>query len=343
MIRGYFLDRLPISKQLLHWAGGYKKANIPIADVQGLSAWMNEDPLVINHLLWAFFNINLVGEAREICCNVEDSHGLEVWRRIHRLIFSKTERRHDELYTAIHNPKAARHPGEVHGVLEEWSTNQRLFREIGGVALREDELRNMIIKIVPPTIRDQLIFKIKDFPDFTNILEYVRESARMLTVYGQSTPLKIAESAFAITEEFLDKTEHMDLEQAMMELGSDAPPAAVVMLVERRQARRDFRSRRAPGPATPKPKSFASAATETTPGRVPTSADGQPLCSNCGLEGHDKSKCPKPRIELGKRPCFRCGRPGHVSSQCKSGLPVKILEDEGPGCCSSASTASRGP
>ncbi len=52
------------------------------------------------------------------------------------------------------------------------------------------------------------------------------------------------------------------------------------------------------------------------------------MCANCGEEGHDKLKCPKPRREPGQRPCFRCLKTGHVARDCKAGDPAKSLEAE---------------
>ena len=96
-------------------------------------------------------NLNLTGAAAEIFCNTGQSQGLEVWRQIHALIYAKTERLRDELYTKIHHPKAAAHAGEVSGAFEEWDTNQRIHRGLHGMALREDELRNLLLKIPPVT------------------------------------------------------------------------------------------------------------------------------------------------------------------------------------------------
>ena len=327
LIRGYLLGRAPIMKFLLKWAEDFGTMEITSDAVQGLKMFMDEDPEVMDHLLWAFLNINLTGAAREIFCNCQDSQGLEAWRRINRLIFSRTEQRHDELYKLIHNPRSASNPAEVQAVLEEWTTNQRLFKEIGGVPLREDELRNLVLKVVPAIIRDQLIFKLRDFKTWNEIKEYVHENARLLMVYGRSSPAKLVETAFTITDEFLERTGEMPLEQAVLELGSDVPSEVVVDLVEKRRKWQAQKAR--PGFKRPSPGRVPSTRpAPTSPVRVPTTTDGKPMCSNCGGVGHAKDKCPQPKAAPDKRPCFRCGKTGHRSSACKSGLPAKSLEDE---------------
>ena len=48
-------------------------------------------------------------------------------------------------------------------VMEEWDTNQRLYGELGGVPLRDDELKSIVLKIVPGSIQNDLIFKLSDF------------------------------------------------------------------------------------------------------------------------------------------------------------------------------------
>ena len=95
---------------LLKWAEDHGGNNVTMEGIQQLINFLDEDPIVVNHLLWAFLNVNLTGRAREIFCNVQDSQGFEAWRRVHRHIYSTTERRQDELYHAIHNPKRAGTP-----------------------------------------------------------------------------------------------------------------------------------------------------------------------------------------------------------------------------------------
>ena len=134
----------------------------------------------------------MAAKAREIFCNVPDSQGLEVWKRIHRHVYSTTERRQDELYHAIHNPKVAHSPQEVSAVLEDWDTNQRLFKELGGIPLREDELEHLVLKIVPANIRDDLIFKLREFRSWQQVKDHIRENARLLMVYGKGASVNLA-------------------------------------------------------------------------------------------------------------------------------------------------------
>ena len=87
---------------------------------------------MLNHLLWAFFNLNLTGLARDIFCNVEEFHGLEVWRRITQKIDDRSERRRDELKDAIEKPKGASKCEDVMQVIEEWDSNHGHHRNAVG-------------------------------------------------------------------------------------------------------------------------------------------------------------------------------------------------------------------
>ena len=78
---------------------------------------MDEDPHVMNHLLWEFVNLNLTGAAHDLFSNTGQSNGLEVLRKIHALIYAATERRQDELCEKIQHPRPAANAGEVAGAL----------------------------------------------------------------------------------------------------------------------------------------------------------------------------------------------------------------------------------
>ena len=319
LIRGYLLGRVPMMKWVLKWAEDFGNNFIDPTHIQSLRNYLDEDPDVLNHLLWAFLNINLTAKAREIFCNVPDSQGLEAWRRIHCHIYSKSERRVDELYQAIHHPKAAPNPQDVSAVLEEWDTNQRVYAELGGVPLRDDELRNIVLKIVPHIIRENLVFKMHDFYSWSQCKDYIKENARRLVVYGKPTSLNLADVAEKPAAD-VSNLDELPLEEAIEQLGKAADSPTILALVARRQNARAAKGREARQPARDgKPQQQKPA---------PMSAGGKPLCTNCGKEGHDKFSCRAERAEPGKQPCFKCGKVGHRSAQCPSGLPAKSLVPE---------------
>ena len=96
VVGNYLVTRCPIMFHVLKWAETRGNAPITREAVEDLKGWTDEDPLIIDHLMWGFLHLNLTGAAREIFCNTCHSQGVEVWRKIHVLIYSKTERRRDE-------------------------------------------------------------------------------------------------------------------------------------------------------------------------------------------------------------------------------------------------------
>ena len=93
LIRGYVLWKVPVMGAVLKWVEDHGGQPVTEQGIMRLTTCLDEDPFIVNHLLWAFLNINLTAKAREIFCNVSDSQGFEAWRRVHRHIFSTTERR----------------------------------------------------------------------------------------------------------------------------------------------------------------------------------------------------------------------------------------------------------
>ena len=51
---------------------------------------------------------------------------------------------------------------DIPSAVEEWDTNQRLHAQVGGVPLRDDELRNLVMKVVLSVSREQLVFKLEN-------------------------------------------------------------------------------------------------------------------------------------------------------------------------------------
>ena len=76
--RNYFCGFIPAVKPLLEWAEGFGKIQIVQNDVERLRPNFEEDPVIVSHLTWNYFNANLVGAAKEIFDNVDMYQGLEV-------------------------------------------------------------------------------------------------------------------------------------------------------------------------------------------------------------------------------------------------------------------------
>ena len=80
-----------MKKCVLNWAQGHGSGPVIDQNVEALAWHLDEDPKVINHLLWAFPNANLTGQDRQIYNNSPECNGWEVSRRICNLIFAKFE------------------------------------------------------------------------------------------------------------------------------------------------------------------------------------------------------------------------------------------------------------
>ena len=66
LIRGYFVGKLPIMKHLLAWAERHGTVPISESEVEALRCHLDECPVVISHLLWAFLKVNFTAAARYI-------------------------------------------------------------------------------------------------------------------------------------------------------------------------------------------------------------------------------------------------------------------------------------
>ena len=122
------------------------------------------------------------------------------------LVFSRCEKRQDELYSKIHAPRIVTSLADVLGAVEEWVTNQRLCEEIGSVPLRDEELRNLVLEIVPGVIRELLILKLRELHSWDDVKELVRDHARLLVVHGRSSPANSLQLKDLISDEFMERT-----------------------------------------------------------------------------------------------------------------------------------------
>ena len=311
LTRGYFISRMPSIKKLLNWAEDAGKTPIQGEDVARLSGHFQDDPVVMDHLLWGYFNVNLVGAAREIFCNVPESRGLEVWRRISQKINDRSEVRRDELYELVRHPVGTKKYEEVAQIVETWDTNQRLYSEAGGGNLPDDDRKRIFKKMLPDLIRDSLILQANSHSTWESLKNHVLEKARELAVNSGTKPLHLAEP---------DKQgEDMDMLAEIQAL--EKPSTDEIMAIVNRRTNGRFSKFRKPADAKPGP------AGQPTDRKPPTDSNGKVKCANCGATGHDQNQCPKPRVPISERPCFVCGKPGHPGSKCPSRpAGAKLLE-----------------
>ena len=53
-IRGYLLSKVPVMGHVLMWFEGHGAADVTTEGLYSLTNFLDEDPFVINHLVWAF-------------------------------------------------------------------------------------------------------------------------------------------------------------------------------------------------------------------------------------------------------------------------------------------------
>ena len=326
LTRGYLVGRLQMVGELLDWAEKAGKTTISKYDVERLQPYYSEDPLVVDHLLWAWLNSNLTGAAREIFCNVAESRGLEVWRRICLKINDRSEVRKDELYEKVRHPVGTKKYDEVAQVIENWDTNQRLYQEAGGDALPDDDKRRILKKMLPDMIRDALILQSNSHSTWSGLKDYVLEKARELAVSGQSKPINLVEQA-AMQPEARQSDVEVDLLDELKAMGTPTNDEILAVVARRANGRFGKPSPARPGTQARPPKD----APRDFP--APKDKEGKVLCANCGATGHDKSKCPKPVVDKNQRPCFICKKIGHPARQCpqRTEQHAKLIEADEEG------------
>ena len=319
---------LPVVKDLLDWAE--RSGKIPLTEeaVRNLAPHMEEDPMVVNHLLWAFFQSNLVGAAKEIFDNVSEFQGLEVWRRLCDKINVFGENRRDELYEKVRHPRGTNKFEEVGRVIEEWDTSQRLFVMAGGSLLPDDDRSRILRRIVPVQIRDQLILQMGSHQTWESLKNYVLEKARLLASSAEGKQLHLAVPVSDCGEE-----EAISLQDEIADLGPQPSTEAILAIVARRATGR-FVPRRSTVPGArrddQKPGPQRTGDRKPEDRKPPVDKNGDVRCANCGAKGHTKDVCRKAVVKLADRPCFICNKTGHIAARCpmRSDANAKLVEND---------------
>ena len=87
------------------------------------------------------------------------------------------------MHAKILNAKPAANAVEVAGALENWDTNQRMHRKCGGEALRDAELRSLLLKILPLDMKIHVLQVMATYPTCAALKDYVKEHARVILVH----------------------------------------------------------------------------------------------------------------------------------------------------------------
>ncbi len=107
----YLIGSAPGIQSLLQWAEyrGRHGTPLPIirADVDAQITVNGVDPTVFDGRLWAFANLNLTGQAKEVSNNVPGMRGLEVWRSLVGNLFTLTDLLQLDLQTLVYAPAKA--------------------------------------------------------------------------------------------------------------------------------------------------------------------------------------------------------------------------------------------
>ena len=322
----YLVSRYPKMHDILQWVEQRGSQTITTMDASALQLWIEDDVLVISHLLWGYLNICLTGEALEIFRNVQVSNGLEVWRRLAVNIADKNPARKDDLLNLISNPAKTNNIDEVDKVLESWDTNLRIYRELGGEELSEDMKKHILKKIVPHSLTEGLTMHNLESASFATIRGWMQQKAKAITtnnaLNGQKVPLNIVNGD--MTEEELDELLSLSFEEAFDRTGQEKTFDNVFALQAKLQARRAWNSKRAN-----LKKDGTKRDTVIKKGNLLKNGEKVLKCANCGKEGHDKDSCRLPKKDIKDRPCHNCGKPGHVARDCpEKSKPALMTEQD---------------
>ena len=275
--KNYMCGLIPAVKPLLEWAESFGKTPISQVDVERLRhPNIEEDPVIISHLMCNYFKANLIGAAKEIYDNVEMYQGFEVWRRISLKINVWGERRRDELAEIVNNPKSTGKVEDMAKVLEAWDTSHRYYVAVGGRPLQEDDRLRILKKIVPQIILNELIAR--DFHDWPTAKEWVLEMSRRIAMHGRSgKPLHLAEA------EGIDP---------LASLADDATTDEILAVINSKWSRVKNTQRTIGAAGTGRPPPRAAGAAGATAGA------GRPSLTT--KDGHTKDTCKQPKLSSAK-------------------------------------------
>ena len=310
LVSGYLISKYPTIFKILDWAEKQRNTTISNELALSLQPWLDDDILVISHFLWGFFNVNLTGSAFEIFSNVPISNGLDVWRRLMNKVNDKSPARKDELLHLINNPGKTSKCEDMDKLLESWDTNLRIYRELGGEELSEDQKKHILKKMIPQILVDGMIMQNQNSTSFEALRQWIQEKAKAIATQNSLNHKQPALTLHReeLADEDLDALLELDFEEAFAATGQDGTADNIFALQARFQKRRAFVSKGRGKGEKGKDKGSGKG--------LGKNGEKQLRCTNCGRRGHDGASCRQPKKDFKERPCYTCGKPGHLAVNC---------------------------
>ena len=257
------------------------------------------------HELWSHFNLCVIGVARQSFENAPFQEGFEAWRKVLRLVRSRSEVRRLEFSSKIQKPTPAAKIFEIPAALERWDTHMREYVESGGRQPSYDERRSALMHLLPVEIRRDVLVTL-----------HVTEPPPNASAQEQDAAYMQLRSMLQKRTELIAQYEalHPSRGPNINNVGNgDASDPASKPDEEFPQPQSDdvvgntfyavyqtgFRKGKGGG------KGKAGSPSAKGPGK------GTSRCLNCGKPNHRTEDCRLPRVPAWERPCFNCGKPGH--------------------------------
>jgi len=292
---------------LLRWAEKKGKTQISRAEVDELSLelCLDLDPSVVSAHIWTFLSLCCKGDAEVIFNSGEQDNvrnGLETWRKLYDHISSGISLRYLVLRDQVNIPLTAKKAEDVPMVLADWEGKLREYVDVGGTAMGDYEKKMTMIKILPQSMRDNLLWRAMEQGTSYQLFRETVCSRVAETQYLSHQQQSQPRGAYNVTEQV--SGEGMDEEAMAMELKKRGFQVSRTSNLGGDRGGGGFANRR------------------------PTVA-GDVSCINCGSKSHATRDCTAPKVDPSKRPCFKCGKPGHLARDCRStGAPAHAAVEE---------------
>ena len=104
----YFIGRCAEYNQLLQWTEKMNHTPITFEELRahGAVLRMRNDPVMLGRHFWAYLNLNLVAEAKDVFQNTDALNGFEVFRKLVISVHSKTtQARLDKRHQVLNPPR----------------------------------------------------------------------------------------------------------------------------------------------------------------------------------------------------------------------------------------------